>query len=105
MVAIVLYQSHYDTFSVMRFLVDYIVLWVGIMSAMGLVSILFYTTYTDKVYYAKTKTEDTYLKLTSRQYRTTFLGDESLAYSQPKQVTVKEIPKGVYRFEAGDYNN
>ena len=105
MLIVVLDQSHTGNFSAKSFLYEYFIIWVSTMFTLAVISVLWFTTYTDKVYYAKTTTKGTYLKLTSRQYTTKLMNENSLTYNPPKQVTIKEIPKGVYQFETWDYNN
>ena len=103
MLIVILGQSHMGNFSAKSFLYEYLIIWVSTMFTMSVISMLWFTSYTDDVYYAKTINKDTYLKITTRQYTTKLMGEDSLSYSPPKQVSVKRVSGGVYRFETGKW--
>lgn len=105
MLVVVLGESHKANLSAKNFLYEYFIIWVSTMFTLAVVSVLWFTTYTDKVTYVQTANTKAYLKITTRQYVTKLMNESSLTYNPPKQVTIKEIPKGVYRFETGDFNN
>lgn len=104
MLVVILGQSRIGNFSAKSFLYEYFILWVCTMFTLAVVSALWFTSYTDEVYYAKTINKDTYLKITTRQYTTKLMGEDSLSYSPPKQVSVKRVSSGVYRYETGKWN-
>ena len=103
MLVVTLGESRYANFSAKRFLYNYAILWLSVLFTLAVVSVLWFTSYTDEVYYAKTINKDTYLKITTRQYTTKLMGEDSLSYSPPKQVSVKRVSSGVYRYETGKW--
>lgn len=105
MLIVILGESHKVNFSAKSFLYKYFIIWVSTMFTLAVVSVLWFTTYTDKVYYVQTSNTKSHLKITARQYTTKLMNENSLTYNPPKQVIIKEIPKGVYRFETWDYNS
>ena len=101
MLVVILGESQCTSFSAKRFLYNYAILWLSVVFTLAVVSVLWFTSYTDEVYYAKTINKDTYLKITTRQYTTKLMGEDSLSYSPPKQVSVNRVSSGVYRYETG----
>ena len=104
MLIVVLDQSHTGNFSAKGFLYEYLIIWVCTMFTLAVVSVLWFTSYTENVYYAKTTSTDTYLKITSYHYTTKFMGENSLTFSTPNQVSIEKKSEGFYRYETGKWN-
>lgn len=104
MLVVILGQSYIGNFSAKSFLYEYFILWVCTMFTLVVVSVLWFTSYTDESYYVKSANTGTYLKITTRQYTTKLMGEDSLSYSPHTQVSIEKIPSGVYRYEVGKWN-
>lgn len=104
MLVVTLGESKCTSFSAKRFLYNYAILWLSVMFTLAVVSVLWFTSYTENVYYAKTTNTDTYLKITSYHYTTKFMGENSLTFSTPKQVSIEKKSEGFYRYETGKWN-